>query len=265
MSARIEIASGRLRGEACEGIFSFKGVPYGASTAGANRFLPPRPPAPWAGIRDATRYLAQSPQSRLGLSRRPELEHFATPPDTTPESEDCLTLNVWTPGVSAAKRPVMVWLHGGAFSFGSSNSARLQGTNLCKCGDVVLVTVNHRLNIFGHLDLSETIGGEHTQSGNAGTLDMIAALEWVRDNIGVFGGDPGNVTIFGESGGGAKVSTLMAMPRAQGLFHRAVVQSVPRSDCASASGRSGSPMPCCASSVLHEATSRRCKPRRCAA
>ncbi|MBV8738684.1 MAG: carboxylesterase/lipase family protein [Alphaproteobacteria bacterium] len=225
MSAEAEIASGRLRGKLREGVVSFKGIPYGASTAGANRFLPPRPPVPWAEVRDATSYIAQSPQSRSGHSRRPELEHFASPPDTTPESEDCLRLNVWTPGIGAAKRPVMVWLHGGGFSFGSSNNARLEGTNLCKRGDVVLVTVNQRLNIFGHLDLSEAIGGEYAQSGNAGTLDMVAALEWVRDNIAVFGGNPDNVTIFGESGGGGKVSTLMAMPRAQGLFQRAIVQS----------------------------------------
>jgi len=119
----------------------------------------------------------------------------------------------------------MVWLHGGAFSFGSSNSARLEGKSLCRHGEVVLVTVNQRLNIFGFLDLSETAGAEYALSGNAGTLDMLAALEWVADNIAVFGGDPGNVTIFGESGGGAKVSTLMAMPRARGLFHRAIVQS----------------------------------------
>src|SRR6185437_3586965 len=124
-----------------------------------------------------------------------------------------------------AKRPVMVWLHGGAFSFGSANSARLDGTNLARRGDVVGVTVNQRLNIFGHLDLSVLGGAEFAASGNAGTLDMIAALEWVRDHAERFGGDPGNVTIFGESGGGGKVSTLMAMPLARGLFHRAIVQS----------------------------------------
>ncbi len=231
MHAEAETTNGRISGLVADGVAAFKGVPYGADTSGENRFMPPRKPAPWAGVRDALAYVAQSPQSRVGFSRRRELEHFASPPDTTPESEDCLTLSVWTPklpnsGVGdGAKRPVMVWLHGGAFSFGSANSARLDGTNLARRGDVVVVTVNQRLNIFGHLDLSPFGGAEFAASGNAGTLDMIAALEWVRDNVEKFGGDPGNVTIFGESGGGGKVSTLMAMPLARGLFHRAVVQS----------------------------------------
>ena len=226
MDIEVETVAGRLRGAASQGVASFKGVPYGASTAGGNRFMPPRPPEPWAGVRDALAFAGQSPQSRTGFARRPELEHFASPPDTTPETEDCLTLNLWTLGASeGAKRPVMVWFHGGAFSFGSANSARLDGTNLARRGEVVVVTINQRLNIFGFLDLSEVGGLEFAQSGNAGTLDMIAALEWVRDNIARFGGNPGNVTIFGESGGGGKVSTLMAMPAARGLFHRAIVQS----------------------------------------
>ncbi len=201
-------------------------MPYGASTAGDNRFKPPRPPAPWGGVREAFDYAGQAPQSRTGFERRAELMHFASPPDTTPETEDCLTLNLWTPALrDGGRRPVMVWFHGGAFSFGSANSARLDGTRLASRHDVVVVTVNQRLNIFGFLDLSDVGGSEWAASGNAGTLDMLAALEWVRDNIESFGGDPGNVTIFGESGGGAKVSTLMAMPAARGLFHRAIVQS----------------------------------------
>jgi len=219
----VEIASGKLRGVIIEGVAAFRAVPYGAPTSGDNRFLPPRPTAPWAGERDASAYLGQSPQSRLGFPQREEIGDFSGSADTTPETEDCLTLNVWTPCL-AGKRPVMVWLHGGAFSFGSANNPRLQGSRLARRGDVVVVTVNQRLNIFGHLDLSET-GTEFVQSGNAGTLDMIAALQWVRDNISSFGGDPGNVTIFGESGGGAKVCALLAMPSAAGLFHRAIVQS----------------------------------------
>ena len=226
MHADAKTTAGRLRGAVNGGVASFKGVPYGADTSGTHRFMAPKPPIPWAGVRDALAYVAQAPQSRTGFGRRPEIADFASPPDTTPESEDCLTLNLWTPGAGdGAKRPVMVWLHGGAFSFGSANGARLDGTNLARRGDVVVVTVNHRLNILGHLDLAMLGGPEFAASGNAGTLDMIAALEWVRDNAETFGGDPGNVTIFGESGGGGKVSTLMAMPLARGLFHRAIVQS----------------------------------------
>ncbi len=226
MYIEAETNAGRIRGALDKGVAAFRGVPYGADTSDENRFMPPRRPAPWAGVREALAHVAQSPQSRVGFGRRQELEHFASPPDATPESEDCLTLSVWTPGVGdGAMRPVMVWLHGGAFSFGSANSARLDGANLARRGDVVIVTVNQRLNIFGHLDLSQLGGAEFAASGNAGTLDMIAALEWVRDNAEKFGGDPGNVTIFGESGGGGKVSTLMAMPLARGLFHRAIVQS----------------------------------------
>ena len=226
MNPMVEVASGKLRGAVVDGVSAFRGLPYGASTAGANRFLPPRPVAPWSGVRDALDYAGQAPQARLGPAPRAEMVNFSGLPDASPETEDCLTLNVWTPAVDpAARRPVMVWLHGGAFSYGSSNSLRLQGMRLCARGDVVLVTVNQRLNIFGHLDLSQCGGAEYAVSGNAGTLDMIAALHWVRDNIAAFGGDPGNVTIFGESGGGGKVSTLLATPSARGLFHRAIVQS----------------------------------------
>ena len=226
MNPMVEIASGKLRGAMVDGVAVFRSVPYAASTAGANRFLPPRPVAPWSGVRDALNYAGQAPQARLGPAPRGEMVNFSGLPDPSPETEDCLALNVWTPAAdAAARRPVMVWLHGGAFSYGSSNSLRLQGMRLCKRGDVVLVTVNQRLNIFGHLDLSQFGGAEYAASGNAGALDMIAALHWVRDNIAAFGGDAGNVTIFGESGGGGKVSTLLAMPSARGLFHRAIVQS----------------------------------------
>jgi para-nitrobenzyl esterase len=226
MEPIVATTSGKIRGAVIDGIAAFRGVPYGASTAGANRFKPPRPPQAWAGVRDALDYAGQAPQARLGPAPRAEMVNFSGPPDTSPETEDCLSLNVWTPGADRdARRPVMVWLHGGAFSYGSSNSLRLQGMRLCRRGDVVLVTVNQRLNIFGHLDLSAFGGAEYAASGNAGTLDMIAALEWVRDNIAAFGGNPDCVTIFGESGGGGKVSTLLAMPSARGLFHRAIVQS----------------------------------------
>jgi para-nitrobenzyl esterase len=141
-------------------------------------------------------------------------------------SEDCLVLNVWTPALhDQRKRPVMVWLHGGGFSAGSGSRNVFEGTRLCRRGDVVVVTVNHRLNVFGFLYLGRLGGGDYAQSGNAGMLDLVAALHWVHDNIAAFGGDPGNVTIFGQSGGGAKVSVLMAMPQVRGLFHKAIVQS----------------------------------------
>src|SRR5207302_5146227 len=155
----------------------------------------------------------------------PGMATFLGPVDTSPETEDCLNLHVWTPGLDAAKRPVMVWLHGGAFHFGSANRAVTDGAHLARRGDVVVVAVNHRLNILGHLHLADLGGERYAHSGNAGVLDLIAALEWVRDNIGQFGGDPGNVTIFGESGGGGKVSVLLAMPAASGLCHRAGIQS----------------------------------------
>jgi para-nitrobenzyl esterase len=221
----VETAAGRLRGLSAGRIHGFKGIPYGAPTGGANRFMPPQPPASWAGVRDAFDYRGHAPQLPGRPKRRPELDNILGPADATPEGEDCLTLNVWTPGLDGAGRPVMVWLHGGAFAYGSGNRAVTEGANLARRGDVVVVSVNHRLNIFGHLHLADLGGERYAHSGNAGVLDLVAALQWVRDNITGFGGDPGNVTIFGESGGGGKVSVLLAMPAASGLYHRAVIQS----------------------------------------
>lgn len=226
LSAVVETAAGKLRGARAAGICAFKGVPYGASTAGHNRFMPPQPPLAWSGLRDALGYAGHAPQSPNRPKRRAALETILGPADATPESEDCLTLNVWTPGLGdGARRPVMVWLHGGAFAYGSGNRAVTDGANLARRGDVVVVSVNHRLNIFGFLHLADIAGPDWAHSGNAGMLDLVASLRWVRDNIASFGGDPGNVTIFGESGGGGKVSVLLAMPAAHGLFHRAVIQS----------------------------------------
>jgi para-nitrobenzyl esterase len=220
----VETVSGKVRGSLQGEINVFKGIPYGASTAGAGRFRPPRKPEAWSGIREALGYGARAPQPPFNAPPGPLSEIVATSDE---QSEDCLCLNVWSPGVDGAKRPVMVWLHGGAFSFGSGGAPVYEGTELAAGSDVVVVTVNHRLNLFGYLYLAELGGEEYRDSGNAGMLDLIAALEWVRDNIAGFGGDPGNVTIFGESGGGSKVSILMAMPAARGLFHRAISQSGP--------------------------------------
>jgi len=218
----VETTAGKVAGLANGPVRIFKGIPYGAPTGGANRFMPPRRPAPWSGVREATQIGPRCPQPPTpGL-----MPEEAIDLDYGPMSEDCLYLNVWTAAVdAAAKRPVMVWFHGGGYAVGSGGSVRYDGSNLARKRNVVVVTVNHRLNAFGFLDLSGIGGAKFADSGNVGMLDIVAALEWVRDNIADFGGDPGNVTVFGESGGGGKVSTLMAMPAARGLFHRAVAQS----------------------------------------
>ena len=196
---------GRVRGLRESGVLAFRGLRYGADTA-PRRFEPPLPPAPWRDIHDATQFGPPSPQGR---------------PDGPP-SEDCLFLNVWTPGLTG-RRPVLVYIHGGAYSSGSGSSPLTYGVRLAARGDVVVVTLNHRLGPFGYAYLAR-LGGP-ADSGNAGQLDLVLALEWVRDSIASFGGDPANVTVFGQSGGGAKIATLMAMPAARGLFRRAMTMS----------------------------------------
>jgi para-nitrobenzyl esterase len=234
----VETNAGKLRGFKRGGIYAFKGVPYGASTAGALRFMPPAKPEPWAGIRNALAYGRTCPQEDSvhynmdgkNLARSDEdafLLHRGSA--VWIPGEDCLRLNVWTPEINGShKRPVMVSMHGGGFFGGCGHEfLSYDGENLARNHDVVLVNHNHRLNIFGYLNLASIGGDEFAGSSNVGMLDIVAVLQWVRANIASFGGDPDNVTILGQSGGGGKVATLMAMPAAKGLFHRAIVQSGP--------------------------------------
>jgi para-nitrobenzyl esterase len=232
----VETTAGKVRGFALNEVYAFKGVPYGASTAGAARFQRAAKPTPWTGVRSCVHYGHVCPNS----------SPWSEPPDNAPHAdedayllyrsywqpagEDCLRLNVWTPGLgtSTRKRPVMVYMHGGGFANGNGHDLlAYDGENLAHRNDVVVVTHNHRLNVFGYLNLAEAGGAKYAESANTGMLDLVGVLEWVRDNIASFGGDPGNVTIFGQSGGGGKVAALMAMPEAKGLFHKAIVQSGP--------------------------------------
>src|SRR6185295_5860982 len=219
-----ETTFGRVRGVDAAGIKTFKGIPYGASTAGKNRFMPPVDPAKWTGVRDALAYGASAPQREPGAGGAASARAVAAA-GLPPEGEDCLVLNVWTPAVDNRKRPVMVWCHGGGFVTGSGSSPVTDGANLARRGDVVVVSINHRLNVLGFTSLEEAGGPEFASSGDVGMMDIVAALRWVRDNIAEFGGDPNAVMIFGQSGGGRKVATLLAMPSAKGLFHRATIES----------------------------------------
>lgn len=215
---------GKIRGFEEDGIKVFKGVRYGADTA-STRFQAPNEPSPWSDTQDTLAYANSCPQIPTGSGGG--LFNSWRPDPVPALSEDCLFLNVWTPELrDGGKRPVMVWFHGGGFTSGNGSSNAYDGVRLANRGDVVVVTVNHRLNIFGYSYLG-AYGDQFADSGNAGQLDLIQSLEWVRDNITEFGGDPDNVLIFGESGGGMKVSVLMGMPAAKGLFHRAVIQSGP--------------------------------------
>jgi len=234
----VETSAGKIRGFQRNGVYIFKGVPYGASTSGAGRFMPPAKPEPWTGIRNALAYGRVCPQQ--------DSAHFSTDGKNLASSdedifllhrgsaiyvpgEDCLRVNVWTPEINGShKRPVMVYMHGGGYSGGCGHDLlSYEGESLARNHDVVVVNHNHRLNVFGYLNLEAIGGGEFASSANVGMLDIVVLLQWVRAHIAAFGGDPDNVTIFGQSGGGGKVAVLMAMPAAKGLFHRAIIQSAP--------------------------------------
>lgn len=205
----VRVRGGRVRGQREHGINIFRGLRYGADTADY-RFLPPRREAPWRGIADALDYGSAAPQTgREG-----------------PGSEDCLFLNLWTPALGdGGRRPILFYIHGGGFNNGSGSDPLYDGSALCRRGDVVVVTVNHRLNLFGYLYLGASGDPRLAASGNVGQLDLVQALQWVRQHAAIFGGDAGNITVFGQSGGGAKIATLMAMPAARGLFQRAWTMS----------------------------------------
>ena len=216
MNADVETTHGTLRGAAREGHLAFRGVPFAQSPDGERRFLAPQPVEPWTGVRDALEPGASAPQDRLVP------QSFRA---NGPESEDCLFLNVYTPATDGGRRPVLFWIHGGGFSHGSGTQRHYDGGPLAERGDVVVVTINYRVGALGYLYLGGHGGDRWGAAANAGQLDQIAALQWVHDNIAVFGGDPDNVTIFGQSAGGAAVSTLLAMPGARGLFAKAIAQS----------------------------------------
>lgn len=219
MTPVLDTVHGRLRGKTLNGVHVFRGVRYGAETGGANRFRPPQPPAPWSGVYEAYANGPAAPQLARPENTDPFFAWYSA--IETP-SEDCLFLNVFTPGLDDGRRPVMVWIHGGGWREYSGGAPGFDGSALARDQDVVVVAINHRLGVFGHLMLDDDT---HPDSGNVGSLDVVAALEWVRDHAGAIGGDSGNVTVFGESGGASKTAALLSMPRAQSLFHKAILQS----------------------------------------
>lgn len=224
-NAVVETTAGKIRGYTRDGIHTFKGVPYAASIAGAGRFSPPRPPEPWPGVRSTLHYGPVCPQPPNGGWANDETAFYFQWDDGKP-GEDCLRINLWTPGLSdGRKRPILLWLHGGGYTSGCGQEhPGYDGENLSRRGDVVVASINHRLNVLGHLYL-DALAPSLAGSGNLGMQDIVAALRWLREHAAAFGGDPDNVTVFGQSGGGGKVSTLMAMPSARGLFHKAIVMS----------------------------------------
>jgi para-nitrobenzyl esterase len=228
----VNTTNGRVQGLVNNGVHTFKGIRYGAPPIGVSRWMPPQKPDAWKTILDCSDYGAPSMQIASGTIAAPASDFgmqmgrvFTTPSELKIQNEDCLFLNVWTPGTDNKTRPVMVWIHGGGFAFGSSGQPIYEGEDLAREQDVVVVSMNHRLNLFGYMHLGDLMGDAYKSSGTAGMQDLVLSLEWIRDNIAEFGGNPGNVMIMGQSGGGAKVSILMSMPSAKGLFHKASIQS----------------------------------------
>lgn len=221
-TAQVSIESGNIAGYLHQNVFNFKGIPY----AQAERFMPPQKPAPWMGVRSCRSYGPVCPINVSSMILTDEIEFAQQHNFGYMNEEKCLNLNVWTKGLKdGKKRPVMVWLHGGGYTAGSScELPSYEGENLSRTGDVVVVSINHRLNVLGFLDLS-AVSEKYAESANVGMMDLVIALQWVHDNIANFGGDPGNVTIFGQSGGAGKVGSLMYAPTAKGLFHKAIMQS----------------------------------------
>jgi para-nitrobenzyl esterase len=218
--AIVTTKSGKIEGSFANGLYVFKGIPYAAPPTGRLRWMPPQPVKPWSGVRPAKAYGAIAPQNAMPFSP-PGSPSF----QGVPQGEDCLFLNIWTPGLDDARRPVMVWIHGGVFIIGSGAESFLEGGQLVKRGDIVLVSINYRLGAFGFLNLKEITGGKIPATGNEGLLDQVAALGWVRANIAAFGGSPGNITAAGFSAGAMSIGTLLGMPRARGKFHKAMNRS----------------------------------------
>lgn len=216
---KIKINTGELAGVCKENLYIFKGIPYAAPPIGILRWRPPQPPSGWKGIRSALSAGPIAPQNAPNFIKTSQ---FVI---NEPQSEDCLYLNIWSPGLDDKKRPVLVWIHGGGFTLGSGSQADYSGNILAKRGNIVVVTLNYRLGLLGFLNLSELTHGEIPSSGNEGLLDQIAALKWIKENILFFGGDPCNVTLVGASAGAMSIACLMAMPQARGLFHKVISQS----------------------------------------
>ncbi len=213
----VSTRAGKLEGYYKDGLYVFKGIPYAAPPVGELRWMPPQPVKPWEGVRPAKQFGPISPQNEMAAGPIIQVEQ--------PQDEDCLFLNIFTPGLDDARRPVMVWIHGGAFTIGSGSDPQYDSSSLASRGDVVLVTINYRLGMLGFLNLKEVTGGKIPATGNEGLLDQVAALKWVKENIAAFGGDPDNITAFGESAGSMSIACLMAMPAAKGYFHKGIMES----------------------------------------